>query len=364
MRRAAFLIVIIVVFAAMAAFVVIRELTHAESGQRGFGGFSTPVAVATVEPMEFADVVSALGTARANESVTITAKVSDTISRIAFDSGQRVEVGQILVEQTDREEAASLNEARATLREAQQEHERFQDLAERGIAPTQRSQETQAELDRASARVRAVEARMADRIIRAPFAGRVGLRNVSPGELVGPGDVIATLDDDTVIKLDFTIPERFFSAVETGLEIRAQSDAYPGAVFNGSITEVESRIDPVTRSVTVRAEIANEDGRLRPGMLLTVEVRRGERTRPAIPEGALIRVADNAFVYVIADGENGTVARRQPVEVGMRTGGMLEILSGLETGDRVVSEGTHRVQPGSPVQVVSDAPQGAPGGEA
>lgn len=363
MRRAAFLIVIIVIFAAMAGFVVIRELTHAENGGQRFGGFSTPVAVATVEPREFADVVSALGTARANESVTITAKVSDTISRIAFDSGQRVEAGQILVEQTDREEAAALNEARATWREAQQEHERFQDLATRGIAPAQRSQETQAELDRASARVRAVEARMADRIIRAPFAGRVGLRNVSPGELVGPGDVIATLDDDSVIKLDFTIPERFFAAVEPGLEVRARSDAYPDSVFTGEITEVETRIDPVTRAVTVRAEIANEDGRLRPGMLLTVEIRRGERTRPAIPEGALVRVAEDAFVYLIAEGENGTTARRRAVDVGMRTDGMLEILSGLEAGDRVVSEGTHRVQPGAPVQVVGDGPAAPAGGE-
>ena len=316
MRRAAFLIVVLVVFAIMAGVVLVRELTGSDNAGGGYGGFSTPVAVAEVTDMEFADVVSAIGTARANESVTITAKVSDTISRIAFDSGDRVEAGQILVEQTDREEAAALNEARATLREARQENERFEDLAARGIAPAQRTQETQAELDRATSRVRAVEARMADRIIRAPFTGRVGLRNVSTGELVGPGDVIATLDDDSVIKLDFTVPERFFSALETGLDVRAHSDAYANVSFSGVISEVESRIDPITRSVTVRAEIPNEDGRLRPGMLMTVEVRRGERTHASIPEGALIRVRDDAFVYVIADGEAGTTAQRRPVQVG------------------------------------------------
>lgn len=359
MRRAAFLIVVIAIFVVMALVVIFREMTGEESGG-GFRGFSMAVATAEVTEREFADIVTALGTARANESVAITAKVSDTISRIGFDSGERVVSGQVLIEQTDREEAAALNEARATRREAQQEQERFRDLAERGIAPSQRVQETEAALDRAIARVGAVEARMADRIIRAPFDGRVGLRNISVGELVGPGDVIATLDDDSVIKLDFTVPERFFAALEAGIPLRARSDAYPDRVFEGVIAEVETRIDPVTRSVIVRAEIPNPDGLLRPGMFMTVEIRRGERVRPAIPEGALIRVSDDAFVYVVVETETGHSVQRRPVDVGLRTSGVLEILSGLEAGEQVVSEGTHRVQPGMPVQIAGA--QAAPGG--
>ena len=360
MRRATFLIVVIAIFVVMAAIVIFREVTGEESGGGGFRGFSMSVATAEVAEREFADVVTALGTARANESVSITAKVSDTISRIGFDSGARVVSGQVLIEQTDREEAAALNEARATRREAQQEQERFRDLAERGIAPSQRVQETQATLDRAVARVGAVEARMADRIIRAPFDGRVGLRNISVGELVGPGDVIATLDDDSIIKLDFTVPERFFAALEAGIPLRARSDAYPDRVFEGVIAEVETRIDPVTRSVVVRAEIPNAEGLLRPGMFMTVEVRRGERVRPAIPEGALIRVSDDAFVYVVVETETGHSVQRRPVEVGLRTSGVLEILGGLEAGEQVVSEGTHRIQPGMPVQIAGA--QAAPGG--
>ncbi len=359
MRRAAFLIVVIAIFVVMALVVIFREMTGEESGG-GFRGFSMAVATAEVTEREFADIVTALGTARANESVAITAKVSDTISRIGFDSGERVVSGQVLIEQTDREEAAALNEARATRREAQQEQERFRDLAERGIAPSQRVQETQAALDRAIARAGAVEARMADRIIRAPFDGRVGLRNISVGELVGPGDVIATLDDDSVIKLDFTVPERFFAALEAGIPLRARSDAYPDRVFEGVIAEVETRIDPVTRSVIVRAEIPNPDGLLRPGMFMTVEIRRGERVRPAIPEGALIRVSDDAFVYVVVETETGHSVQRRPVDVGLRTSGVLEILSGLEAGEQVVSEGTHRVQPGMPVQIAGA--QAASGG--
>lgn len=349
MRKAVFLIVALAIFVAMAGAVAVRELTR--EPEQSFEGFGTqPVEVAEVTTATFADTIEAIGTARANEQVTITAQVSEIIGRIAFESGDRVTAGQILVEQAGGEEYAALNEARATEREARQEQERFQDLAERGIAPTQRVQETQAALDRATARVRAVEARLANRIIRAPFDGVVGLRNVSTGELVGPGDVIATLDDVSRIKLDFTVPERFLSVMSPGLEVVAESDAFPGQTFDGVITNVDSRIDPVTRAVTVRAEIDNEDGRLVPGMLLTIEVRRDVREHPAIPETAVMRRSEQAFVYVVPVSESPVLEMRN-VELGVRSGVLIEVVSGLEPGERVVSEGTHRVRPGAPVQV-------------
>ena len=349
MRRATFLIVAIAVFALMAGAVLIRELTR-PAEQAYAGGGVMPVEVAEVTTATFSDTIEAIGTARANESVTISAQVSQIIGRIAFDSGDQVTAGQVLVEQAVGEELAALNEARATEREARQEQERYQDLANRGIAPAQRTQETQAALERATARVRAVEARLANRIIRAPFDGVVGLRNVSAGELVGPGDVIATLDDVSRIKLDFTVPERFLSVLSAGQQIAAQSDAFPGETFEGVITNVNSRVDPVTRAVTVRAEIANEDRRLLPGMLLTIVVRRDTRERPAIPETAVMRRAEQAFVFVVPEGDNPVLEARN-VELGVRTGSMIEVLSGLEPGELVVSEGTHRVRAGAPVDV-------------
>ncbi|MEN0652346.1 MULTISPECIES: efflux RND transporter periplasmic adaptor subunit [Hyphobacterium] len=349
MRKAAFLIVAVAVFALMAGAVAVRELLR-EPEQAFAGGGVQPVEVADVTTATFADTIEAIGTARANEQVTISAQVSEIIGRIAFESGDRVTAGQILVEQAGGEEYAALNEARATEREARQEQERFRDLAERGIAPTQRVQETQAALDRATARVRAVEARLANRIIRAPFDGVVGLRNVSAGELVGPGDIIATLDDVSRIKLDFTVPERFLSVVSAGQVIVARSDAFQGETFDGEITNVDSRVDPVTRAVTVRAEIDNSDGRLLPGMLLTIEVRRDVRERPAIPETAVMRRNEQAFVYVVPTGDNPVIEARN-VDLGVRSGAMIEVVSGLQPGERVVSEGTHRLRPGAPVQV-------------
>ncbi len=363
MRRYAFIGFVAIAFALMSAAVAWRALSDAgDDDGGGWGGRRTPVAAHVVETAEFTDIVEALGTARANESVTITAKVSDVIARLEFDSGQRVEAGDILVELADAEEAAGLVEARATERETRRDVARIRDLTERGVAPRSRLDEAIASAERAAARVEAIEARVADRIIRAPFSGVIGLRNVSVGELVRPGDVIAQLDDASVIKLDFTVPERFLSVLEPGQEVAARSSAFPDTVFVGEVDQIDSRVDPATRAVTVRALIDNADGRLRPGMLLTVELRRDRRERPSVPGGAIVRLDEQAFVFRVEDGERGAQAVRTPVELGRRTEGLVEVLSGVEPGERIVAEGVHRLSDGAPVAVQGDAGEGGTDG--
>lgn len=312
------------------------------------------VAVAEVPEVVFADIVEALGTARANETVTITARVTDTISRINFESGQQVEAGEILVELTDTEEAAGLAEARTTLREAQRDLTRTTDLVARAVVPQSRLDEATAVVERARARVSSIEAQLADRIVRAPFAGLVGLREVSLGGLVRPGDAIARLDDASLIKLDFTVPERFLSVVSAGMQIAARTSAYPDEVFTGAIAQVDSRIDPVTRSVTIRAEIENRDGRLLPGQLMTVEVRRDERSQPAVPGSALTRYLDQTFVYVVEEDADGVYARQRTIQLGRRSGQMVEVLDGLLPGERIITEGVHRIRDGSQVQIARE----------
>lgn len=365
MRRYIFIAFVAVAFAVMAVAVTFRALTSGGDESAGWGGGATPVAVYTVETREFADMVEALGTARANESVTITSKVSDVISRLEFDSGQRVEAGAIMVELADAEEAAGLSEARATLRETTRDVDRIRDLTERGVAPRSRLDEAIGAVERARARVTAIEARVADRIIRAPFTGVVGLRNVSEGELVGPGDVIAQLDDTSTIKLDFTVPERFLSVIEPGQGVRARSDAWPDAVFEGDVAMVDSRVDEATRAVTVRALIDNAEGRLRPGMLMTVQLRRAERERPAIPGAAVVRLDEAAYVFMVESAEPDARVVRRDVELGLRTEGMIEVTGGLQAGDRIVAEGVHRLTDGALVQVAREvnAPNRAVSGE-
>lgn len=376
MRRAIFLIIVAIVFAGMAAAVIVRAASQNTGGGQ-MRGMATPVALHEVDARVFSDVVEALGTANANESVQVTAKISDTISRIHFDSGQRVTANEILVELRDAEEVAGLSEARASLREAQQELARIRDLTERGVAARSRLDEIQANAERAGARVAALEARVADRIIRAPFDGIVGLREVSLGQLVRPGDVIAQLDDTSIIKLDFTLPERFLATVSPGMEIAARTSAFAGEEFTGEITQIDSRIDPATRAVTVRAEIDNSDGRLRPGLLMTVEVRRDPRTRPAVPETAITRLRDQVFVFTVAQDEMGYYAVQNEITVGARSGGFLEVLAGIEPGTTIVRQGVHRIRDGARISprdgangartagnTVAAAPAGATAGSA
>mgnify|MGYP000040406749 CR=1 FL=1 len=361
MVRASFLIIVLVAFVAMTAIVAVRAFLPGDNADFARGERVMPVAVASVPSVEFADVVEALGTARANETVTITARVTDTISRINFESGQRVAAGAILVELTDTEEAAGLTEARSTLGEAQREFDRTSDLITRGVVPQSRLDEATAAVQRARARVASIEAQLADRIVRAPFAGIVGLREVSLGGLVRPGDAIARLDDTSLIKLDFTVPERFLSVVEAGMAITAHSSAYPDEVFEGSIAQIDSRVDPVTRSVIVRAEIENEDGRLLPGQLMTVEVRRDVRSRPAVPGAALTRYLDQTFVYVVEETADGVFARQTPIQLGRRAGTMVEVLDGLQAGDRIVSEGVHRIRDGAAIEIAREVRLNASG---
>jgi membrane fusion protein (multidrug efflux system) len=165
------------------------------------------------------------------------------------------------------------------------------------------------------------------------------------GTLISPGDVITTLDDTSVIKLDFAVPETFVSTVREGLSVRATAPAYAGRSFAGKVASIDSRVDVNTRSVTVRALLANEDGALKPGMFLNVSLAKDERDTLVIPEEALTPEAEKQFVFVVADGK----AFRREVRIGGRSPGTVEVLAGLSVGDRVVVEGTQKVRDGSPV---------------
>ena len=320
-------------------------------GPGGPGGAPTVVAAAA-SMHTFTDGLQAIGTAQARESIVLTPKVADTIRAIRFDSGDRVRRGQVLVEMSNVEQAADLAEARAANQAAQEELRRYQELYNRGFASQARIDAMQAAADAAEARMNAGGSRIADRTIRAPFAGVVGLRTASPGQFMSPGDQIGTLDDIAEIKLDFDVPETQLARVAAGVEIVARTAAYTDRTFNGRIANVDSRIDPATRTVRVRAMLPNRDEILRPGMLMTVEVRSNPRTALAIPEIAILDQIDGAYVYRVAAGEGGQQrAELVRIRTGQRSGGMAEVLEGLNPGDQVVTEGVQSVRPGQPVQL-------------
>lgn len=338
------------------AFDSVGEAVSAgSSGPPGAGGpgGATTIVAATVGMHTFTDGLQAIGTAQARESIVLTPKVADTIRAIRFDSGDRVRRGQVLVEMSSVEQAADLAEVRAANQAAQEELRRYQELYDRGFASQARLDSVRASAEAAEARLNAGGSRIADRTIRAPFAGVVGLRTASPGEFMRPGDQIGTLDDVTEIKLDFDVTETQLARVATGVEIVARTAAYPDRTFTGEIANVDSRVDPATRTVRVRAMLPNTDEVLRPGMLMTVEVRSNPRETLAIPEIAILDQADGAFVYRVAPGDGGPSAELVRIRAGTRSGGMAEVLEGLSLGDSVITEGIQSVRPGQPVQIAT-----------
>src|SRR5690606_26590703 len=318
-------------------------------GPAAGGGMAAPTVTAfVVQPVEWVDRIEALGTARANESVTLTAKVTEVVRSVRFDDGDRVRQGDVLVELTGQAEVANLREAQAALNEAQQQLQRLEPLVEQGTLPRAQLDTQRALRDSARARADAIRARLAERVISAPFAGVLGFRQVSDGALVTPGTVIATLDDIDLIKLDFTVPERYLSTLAAGQAIVARSVAWPDRPFNGKVTSIGSRVDPVARAVALRAELANPEHMIKPGMLLTGELATQPRQALVIPELALIQVGTRQSVFRL--NEDDTVT-----EVDVRTGarrlGDVEILDGLAAGDRIVHEGTGKLRDGLRVNV-------------
>jgi membrane fusion protein (multidrug efflux system) len=304
------------------------------------------VTLAAVRTERVSQKLEALGNARANESVDISSKSSNVVTAVTFRDGERVKRGQVLVQLDNAQARADVAEAQAALTESESQYNRSRELLNTQALSKSSFDQLVATLAANRARLGAAQARLEDTVIRAPFSGRVGLRRVSVGTLISPGDVITTLDDTSVIKLDFSVPENFLAGLREGLSIRASAPAFPGRSFAGSVSSIDSRVDMNTRSVTVRALLANDDGALKPGMFLNVSLANDEREALVIPEEALTPEAERQYVFVVSEGK---VSRRE-VHIGGRRPGSVEVLAGLSAGERVIVEGTQKVRDGAMVQ--------------
>lgn len=289
----------------------------------------------------------ALGTAYANEAVTVTTKVTGIIKAVNFEEGQMAKKGDVLIELDDREARAALAQSEAELRNAKLLLERAQQLIKSQNIPQAKVDELTAGAQGTESKVEAARARLADLKIVAPFSGRLGLRRVSVGALVSQNTTVTTLDDMSVIKVDFSVPEPMLSKVAVGRSVATRNDVYPDQRFQGVVKTIDSRIDPVSRSVQIRAEIPNPDAKIKPGMLLTVELPISERAQAmTIAESALVPEGSEQYVYRVVDGR----AVKTSVRLGSRMGGNAEILSGLSESDAVIVGGVQKVRNGTRVR--------------
>ena len=332
---------------------LIGDSASGGAGKNGKGtataasGEAPLVVVAQAQTSNLVDSIEAVGTARANEQADINSTVTERIARINFSDGQRVPRGAVIAELVQAEQSANLNENQARLKEAELQLARLKQLQAQGFATKARVDEQQAAVEVARAGTQQANSQIADRVIRAPFSGWLSLRRISPGTVVNAGTTIVTIVDHSTIKLDFTVPETYLPALKPGLEISATAAAFPGEAFRGRISSIDPVLDPVTRSATARALLPNPDLRLRPGMLMTVDIKSAPRPALTVPELAVIGEGSGAYVWKV-DAENQ--ASRANVTAGIRRDGRVEILSGLSEGDRVVSEGTVKLRGPGPVR--------------
>jgi membrane fusion protein, multidrug efflux system len=276
---------------------------------------------------------------------------------VLFQDGALVKPGDVLVRLENAEESASVEAARVDVDDQTRQFERVKALREKDMVSQEEFDTAKGALDAAAARFRASQARLKDRIITAPFEGVLGIRRVSPGTLVSPGTVITTLDDLSVVRVDFSVPEALLAEVALGQSVEARGAAWPDELFQGKVTSIDSRVDTATRAVAVQARIPNADRLLRTGLLLTVELACRPRDSVAVPEQALLAYTDKQFVFVLKDDQ--TVEQRA-VTLGARDAGWAEILGGLKQGERIVVDGAMNLRDGASVSISDSTGVAAP----
>jgi len=312
-----------------------------------------PVEVIDLKASLVLEDLQAVGALRSNESVMMRPEVAGRVAAIGFRDGQPVKRGQVLVQLDAALNEAEVAQARAELDLARSTLKRTEDLASKNFVSGSAQETAASNVEILAARLKLAEVRLAKMRIVAPFAGVVGIRNVSIGDYVKDGADLVNIEDIGTLKVDFRLPERHLTQMKAGQVVEVSADALPGSQYRGSIEAINPRIDANGRSLEVRARLSNADGRLRPGMFARVRIIVGERANALlVPEEAIVPLGDDFFVYTVVDGK----ANRIRVKLGVRRNSLVEVLEGVKPGDKVVTAGMRVQRDGQPVRIVERAP--------
>ena len=300
--------------------------------------------------------ITAVGSLRSDESVTLRPETAGRISAITFQEGQRVAKGAPLVKLDPAIPQAEVQQAKANLTLARAKFDRAVDLAKRSFISGQARDEAENNLKVAEAALQLAEAKLAKTELKAPFAGIIGLRSVSIGDYVKEGADLVNLEAIDPLKVDFRVPETYLRQVQVGQSLEVTLDALPGSTFDGKVVAVNPLVDAAGRSVVIRAQVRNQDTTLRPGMFARVRlITRQQADALVVPEQALMPQGNEQYVFKVVDGK----VVRTKVETGQRRDGRVEVVSGLAPGDTVVTAGHLKVRDGSAVRVAgADAGKG------
>jgi len=296
--------------------------------------------------------IEAIGTAKASKGVDLAVQTSGVVKEILVKPNDRVNAGQVILRIDDAVERAQLRAAEADLQLAQVKLNRQSELRERGVAAQANYDEAVAQVAAARSALDRLRALLDQKVIAAPFAGIIGIPRLDVGAYVQPGTVISSLQDLDTMLVDFTVPEQSATRLRAGLPVlfRAGPQAQ---TFKGTIIGIDPKVDSRTRLVSVRAEVANTDGSMRPGEFVHASVQMpGQDGVIALPQTAVVTSLYGDYIYRLEKGEDGTLRARQVfVKVGRRSGGMIEVTEGIEPGQTIATSGQNKLQNGTPVTI-------------
>lgn len=322
-------------------------------GAGGPGAMPVPVEVLTVSASAVDDEILSVGTLRSNESVTVRTEVAGRVLKVGFTDGQTVGKGAMLLQIDDSVVKAELAQARAELELAKESLRRVEDLKQKNFVSASALDQASASRDVAQAKVDLVGARLQRFTLISPFAGTVGLRNITTGDYIKEGADVVTVEDLSSMRLDFRLPEKFNPKLRAGITLKATFEAFPGQEFPATVVAIDPQIDPAGRSTLLRARMPNARQMLKPGMLAKVVLSMGRRdTVVLVPEEAIVPQGGDTFIYRVIDGK----AAKTSVKLGLRNNGKVEILAGLAVGEQIVVAGQIRInRDQSPVRIVGGA---------
>lgn len=335
---------------ALLTLLFVPVLAFAQAGGPPF----IPVNMMKVSESPITNTVDAVGALIAEDSVVLRPEIDGRIDKLLFKEGQPVKKGAVLVVLHSAEQRARLAAGQADLGLAQSRYKRSEELVAKNFISRQALDEARANLDILRARRQLEQVALDKTVIRAPFSGVVGLRQVSPGAYVSKGNDLVRLDALGTLKLEVPVPETYLALVRIGLPITLTVDALPGQTFSGTVHAIDPVVDPVSRNVRVRARIANPKGQLKPGMFARATADLGGKTSAImLPEQVIVPKSDGSYVFLAVDGK----AELRKVTLGKREPGRVEIVSGIKAGDTVVLDGQIKLRPGVPVVTLEQAAQ-------
>lgn len=315
-------------------------------------GVAMPVETAMVKRDNLSQRINAVGNLLANETVVIRPEISGRVADIHFKEGDPIKKGAVLITLDQGEAQARTAESQAQVQVTKVSFDRASELIKRNLISQQHLDDANAQYTAAIARLNVNQELLKKTVLTSPFDGIAGLRQVSPGDYVQPGQAIVTVLDQHLLKAEFQVPEIYIAQLRNGMEVTLSSDAYPGKQFSGKVYAIAPGVNATSRSITLRAKIKNDDNILRAGLFAHIDLQLSHNSKAlVIPEEALWPMGDKQFVYQVVDGK----AKLTPITTGLRLNGKVEVVAGLHEGDQVVTGGQMKLRPDAAVMSINAA---------